>query len=349
MEINAHGKINKDLVGQMWKHLTGFMRTQVIGAAATLSLADHLEKGPLTAEEFAAKSGLNASVAFRFLRACAGIGLVTAEHGRTFRSEPLLKTLLSGSPGSFRELALNFASAGHYKPWGRLLDGLRTEEQQATAALGMGIFEHFDQHPEEAANFWAAMQAVTSDLTVEIGKQLDTTSHSVAVDVGGAIGNLLYSLMLANPKLHGIVFDRPAVVVHAAAAAEKLKLAERCQIIGGSFFEFVPKGDLHLLRFVLHDWNDDIAIRILNNCRRAMRPNGRLVIVEAFLGEPGEMPASSMIDTQPALIDLHMLLMGNGKERSIAEYDALIHAAGLRRSKITPLPSGYVIIEAGIS
>lgn len=346
---DTNAKTNKESLDQMWIHLTGFMRTQVIAAAAALSLADHLEKGPLTAEEFAAKSGLHASVAFRFLRACAGIGLVTREAGRTFRSKPLLKTLLSGTPGSLRELAMNFAGEGHYLPWGRLLEGLRTEEQQATAALGMGIFEHFVLHPEEAANFWAAMQAVTSDLTAEIGKRLDTASSSLAVDVGGATGNLLYGIMLANPKLHGIVFDRPDVVVHAAAAAETLKLTERSQTIGGSFLEFVPEGDLHLLRFILHDWNDDIAIRILNNCRRAMRPNGRLVIVEAFLGEPGERPASSMVDTQAALIDLHMLLMGNGRERSIAEYDALIQAAGLHRTKITPLSSGYVIIEAGVA
>jgi SAM-dependent methyltransferase len=138
------------------------------------------------------------------------------------------------------------------------------------------------------------------------------------------------------------------VVAHAAQAAETLNLAQRCQAVGGSFFETVPEGDLHLLRFILHDWTDEKAIRILDNCRRAMRPGGRLVIIEAYLGEPGQRAATSMVDNQVALIDLHMLLMGNGRERSIAEYDALLDAAGLRRGRITPLPSGYVMIEAGI-
>jgi SAM-dependent methyltransferase len=138
-------------------------------------------------------------------------------------------------------------------------------------------------------------------------------------------------------------------VGHAAAAAEKLKLAERCQSVGGSFLEWVPQGDLHLLRFILHDWNDDIAVCILNNYRRAMRPNGRIVIVEGFLGEPGELPPPSMVDTQTALIDLHMLLMTNRRERSISQYDALIQPVGLRRRNLTPLPSGYVIIEAGMA
>lgn len=102
---------------------------------------------------------------------------------------------------------------------------------------------------------------------------------------------------------------------HAAAAAEKLKLAERCQSAGGSFLEWVPQGDLHLLGFILHDWNDDTAVCILNNCRRAMRPNGRIVIVEGFLGEPGKLPPSSMVDTQTALIAVGRPETGSNRRR----------------------------------
>ena len=174
---------------------------------------------------------------------------------------------------------------------------------------------------------------------------LDTSTYSVAVDVGGADGALVHSLMRHNPRLRGIVLDRPEVAPAAAKAAAARGLAERTEAIGGDFFKSVPDGDLYLLRFILHDWDDTDAIRILENCRRAMKPDARLVIIEAFFVEPGEQIPANMIDTQVPLFDLHLMLAVNGREPSVAEYGVLFDKVGLRTIKTTPLDNGYVVIE----
>ena len=151
--------------------------------------------------------------------------------------------------------------------------------------------------------------------------------------------------MQHNPHLRGVVLDRPEVAAAAAVAAKARGLAERTEAIGGDFFKSVPEGDLYLLRFILHDWDDADAIRILESCRRAMKPDARLVVIEAFFAEPGEQIPANMIDTQVPLFDLHLMLAVNGKERSLAEYRVLFDKVGLRTIKTTPLDNGYVVIE----
>src|SRR5258707_8867176 len=157
------------------------------------------------------------------------------------------------------------------------------------------------------------MQDVSEGVASEIANMLDTSTYSVAVDVGGADGALVHSLMQHNPHLRGIVLDRPEVAAAAVAAVKARGLAERTEAIGGDFFKSVPEGDLFLLRFILHDWDDTNAIRILENCRGAMKPDARLVVIEAFFAEPGEQIPANMIDTQVPLFYLHLMLAGNGK------------------------------------
>jgi precorrin-6B methylase 2 len=280
--------LQKNTFDWMRQQLNGFMRTQIIAAAATLSLAEHLQNGPRTVEEIASITGLDREIAFRFLRALAAIGLVASEDERTFYSLPPLETLLSAVPGSLRDLAMVFATRGQYLPWGYFLQGIKTGVPQATTALGSDIFDYYAHHPEEAAIFQKTMQVTTAGVTAEIGQRLDTSKSLMAVDVGGATGSLLYSLMQINPHLHGIVYDRPENVSRAQAAAISLDLSERSTAVAGDFFESVPEGDLYLLRFILHDWNDEDCVRILKSCRRAMLPSSRLVLVESFLGRVGQ-------------------------------------------------------------
>src|SRR5260221_1543723 len=151
--------------------------------------------------------------------------------------------------------------------------------------------------------------------------------------------------MQHNPRLRGIVLDRRGVAAAAAVPAKARGVADRSEAIGGDFFKSVPEGDLYLLRFILQDGNNADAIRILETCRRAMKPDARLVVIEAFFAEPGEKIPANMIDTQVPLFDLHLMLAVNGKERSLAEYSALFDKVGLRTTKTTPLDNGYVVIE----
>jgi precorrin-6B methylase 2 len=177
-----------------------------------------------------------------------------------------------------------FATPAQYLPWGYFIQGIKTGVPQATEALRSDIFDYYAHHPEEVAIFQKTMQASTAGVTAEIVRRLDTSKSLMAVDVGGATGSLIHSLMQINPKLQGIVYDRPENVPGAQTAATSLGLSERSTAVAGDFFESVPAGDLYLLRFILHDWNDEDCIRILKNCRRAMMPGSRLVVIESFLG-----------------------------------------------------------------
>ena len=325
--------------------MTGFMRTQILAVAASLRLAEHLQDGGRTADDLAAASGIERSMAFRFLRACTKVGLTDCDDGRTFKSTSRLQALHEQTPGSMRNLAMVLGTRGQYLIWSELLTAVRTNQAQAARALGAPLFDYYADHPDEAAIFRATMQSVSEGVASEIAGILDTSTYSVAVDVGGADGALVHSLMQHNPNLRCIVLDRPEVVAAAVAAAAARGLAERTEAIGGDFFESVPEGDLYLLRFILHDWDDADAIRILESCRRAMKPHARLVVIEAFFAEPGEPIPADMIDTQVPLFDLHLMLAGNGRERSVAEYSVLFEKVRLRTIKTTPLDNGYVVIE----
>ena len=227
----------------MRQQLNGYMRTQIIAAAATLSLADHLQNEPRTVEEIASITGLDSEITFRLLRALAAIGLVASEDERTFYSLSPLETLLSTVPDSLRQLAMGFATPGQYLPWGHFLQGIKTGVPQATTALGSDLFDYYARHPEEMAIFQKTMEVITAGVTAEIGQRLDTSASLMAVDVGGAAGALLYGLMQINPNLRGIVYDRPNVS-RAQAAAISLGLSERSTAVAGDFVESVPVGDL---------------------------------------------------------------------------------------------------------
>jgi hypothetical protein len=256
--------LQKQTVDWMRQQLTGLMRTQIMAAAATLSLAEHFHHGPRTVEEMASLTGLERELTFRLLRALAAIGVVARADERTFAALPPLEPLRSTVPGSLRDLAMLFATPGPSVPWGYVLQGLTTGEPQATTALEAELFAYDGQHPDEVAIFPKTMPVRTAGVTAAMGPRLDTSKSRMAVDVGGATGVLLSSLLPRNPQLQGIVYDRPENVARAQAAAMALGLAARSTAVAGDFFASVPAGDLYLLRFMLHDWNDADGIRILN-------------------------------------------------------------------------------------
>ena len=324
---------------QMMQMLNGFIVTQITGAVATYSIADHLAKGPATAEQIAKVEGIDSTAAFRLLRACASLGLVTCDDGRTFSATPLLGTLRRNVPGSLHSLAIVWSAPGHWLSWGRFLDAVRTGESQTVPALGATVWDYYAQQPEEGAAFTNAMHGFTSGVAQDVTRLVDTSTAKLAVDIGGASGTLVHSLMTANPQLHGIIFDRPDVVPSATAAAEALGLAKRSRALAGDFFTDVPEADIYLLKHILHDWNDEQGVRILERCRQAMRPGGRIIVIEMLLGEIGEPGLAP-------LIDLNMMVMLTGRERSLSEYRALLKQAGFRLDKISPIRQPMAVIEA---
>jgi O-methyltransferase domain len=182
------------------------------------------------------------------------------------------------------------------------------------------------------------MHGFTSGVVKDVVQVVDTSNVKLAADVGGASGTLLHGLMAANPHLHGIVVDLPEVVGSAEIAARELGLRNRSNAVPSNFFEYVPAADLYLLKHILHDWNDDEAVSILKRCRESIRPGGTIVIIEMLLGEMGE-PALG------PLIDLNMMVMCTGRERTLDEYRRLIEKAGFHFSKVKPIPPPMAVIE----
>ncbi|MFB9902325.1 methyltransferase [Allokutzneria oryzae] len=324
---------------RMMSMITGYWVTQIVHAVAELRIADHLADGPRTAAELAELTGSDPDAMFRLLRACASLELASGDEEGRFGTTPLLATLLEGAPHSLRDIAIVHGSPGHWLSWGKFPDAVRAGAPQTRAALGMDIWEHFVANAAEGERFSNSMTELTAGLSEEIAQLLDTTGVGVAVDVGGANGALLHALMRSDDAMRGVVVDLPSVEETAIAEAEKAGMRDRVTVIGGSFFDPIPNGDLFLLKAVMHNWDDESCVRILANCREALNPGGRVVVVEMPLGpigEPGFAP----------LLDLNMLAVVPGRERDLAHYDALFAAAGLHRTKVTPTRSPQSLIEA---
>jgi O-methyltransferase domain/Dimerisation domain len=325
-------------IDRMMRMITGHWVTQIVHAAATYSLADHFAKGPATAAEIAVAEGTDPSATFRFLRACASLGMLTYDSESRFVGTSLLDTLRKDNPLNVRGMAMSMPAPGHWLPWGRFTEVVRAGQSQAAAVLGCEVWEYFATHQTEGAAFTQAMTSLTSTVAAETARSIDTSAVKVAADIGGAEGAMIHALLRENPKLQGIVFDRPQVAASAASAAKELGFDDRLAAVAGDFFESVPEADLYLLKYILHDWDDASCVRILQNCRRAMRPGARIAVIELLLGEIGEPGLAPMMD-------INMMVMVTGRERSLREYQKLFNAAGLGVSSVIPTKTPMVIIE----
>ena len=317
--------------------IVGPWLAQAVRAAVDLSLAEHLADGPRTAAEIAEAEGSDPGTTARFLRACASIGLVAyAEKG--FAGTEALAVLHRDAPMSLRDLAASQSSACMWQTWARIPEAVRTGEEQTTRALGMSFFDYLAAHPDEGELFGAAMASMSAPVIREAVKVIDVAGATTVVDVGGAHGSYALALLAKHPGLEAIVLDLPHSLPGAQAAAAGSGLEDRFTAVAGDFFKAVPAGDILLLKFILHDWSDPDCLRILSNCRDALRPGGRVVITEIVIDDhaPGIAP----------LMDIAMLASTGSRERTLAEFDDLLTRAGLRRRAATPVEPPYVVIEA---
>jgi hypothetical protein len=335
----APWKAGGDAYHQMVGTVFDYWACWTISTIAELSIADHLAGGSLTAAEVAAREGSAPETTLRLLRAGVSVGLLTEEAGGRFASTPLLETLRSDDPRSIRPFVLSQIS--RWMPWDHVADGIRDGSTRSIKAFGgMGVFDYLAQHPDQAEQFSAGMTSMTAVWGPAIADAIDTAGVQCAVDVGGANGTLLQLLQRNNPSLRGIVFDRPNIIELAEAAIERSGLTDRTSAVGGSFFESVPAGDLLLLKFILHDWSDEECITILQNCRDALAPGGRIAVIDMLVDKA---------NTHAALADMAMLMACTGKERSIEEFDALFDAAGLKRTAVRETGTPQSVIEVGLA
>ena len=323
----------------MLQMITGYWVTQVVRTAAAVRLADHLYPQGATAAEVADAESLDPQAAFRFLRACTSVGLTARQGGERFTATPLLQTLHSEHPHSLRSLALYGGTGSHWGPWGNLSEAVRTGAPQAVATLGAPFFDWLTENPDEAAVFTASMTAMTHGLAQQLAEVIDVQDARSVVDVGGASGNFVHTLMRRHQQLAGMVLDLPHVEADAVASAERLDVADRFTFVAGDFFEKVPAADLYLLKFVLHDWDDDACVRLLENCRDSLGPGGRIVVAELVVDQ-SDTPGL------PPLIDLNMMALSTGRERSREEFRQLFERAGLRLSTVSATASLVSALEA---
>jgi len=315
-----------------------FQVTQAIYVAATLGIADLLEDGPKSVDELAKTTRTPAPTLYRLLRALASVGIFIEADGR-FGLTPLAEYLRTDTPGSLRAWAIHIGRPYTWSTWAYLLHSVRTGEPAFPEAFGMTPFEYWADHPEEAAVFNAAMTSLSSGVIDAIARSYDFSGIGVLLDVGGGEGGLLAAILAANPSLRGILFDQPHVVSTVGALLEQAGVADRCEVVGGSFFEAVPAGaDGYLLKSVIHDWDDDAAIEILRLCRAAMDDRGKVLVVERIV-RPGNDPDPAKFS------DLNMLVMLGAQERTADDFELLYAKAGFKLSNIIRTGSPYNIIE----
>jgi len=323
----------------MFRLITGYWVSQALGTVSELALPDRMADAPRSARELAVEVGCDADALARLMRACAAVGIFQADGDGRFALAPLGHLLRAGVPGSMRDLAIAQTAPGHWLPWGRLREAVRTGKRQTLSALGREIFDHYAHAPAEAAAFTAAMQNLSALVAFEVANVVDLAGARRAVDVGGGEGTLVTALVRANPSLHGVVLDLPHVVAAARAKLEALGLARRVEVVAGDFFRSVPPADVYLLKQVLHDWNDQQCRAILERCAGGLSPGGRLLLVEMVIPDDGHPTAAQ-------LLDLNMLVMLPGRERTRREYADLLGSAGLHLERVLDTRSPFQIIEA---
>jgi hypothetical protein len=316
--------------------------SQVTCVAAELRLAELLADGPKHAEELARATGCEPASFRRLMRALASLDFCTERNDGSFELRPIGALLRGEAPDSLRSWTIWWGR--HLRPaWGNLLHSVKTGESNRSSLTGTSGLGYVGCDAEAAAIFNHAMVDITRLVSREIVRAYDFSRMDRIVDVGGGYGELLAVILGAYPQMHGILFDLPHAIKGASRELEKARLIERCELVAGSFFESVPGGgDAYLLKSILHNWNDERSAVILRHCRRAMPKRTKLLVVERIM--PARMEPSR--DHRAlAWSDLNMLVLLEGRERTEAEFRALLASSGFKAARILPAALGFSVIE----
>jgi hypothetical protein len=325
--------------------ITGYMPSRVVHICAHLGIADLLAHGPKSADTLAQETKTHAPSLRRLLRALTSMGLLQEIEPGRFSLTPLGAQLRSNVPGSMRNLALMFGGERAWRSWGELLHSVRTGESGTRHVYGVGSFEYLAANPDQAVIFNEAMAEVTRQVTEALVSAYDFSQFRKVIDVGGGSGALIAAVVGATPNVRGVVFDLPSGSSEAARKLAEAGVSHRCDVIAGDFFREVPEGaDAHILKNVIHDWDDEASVSIFKNCRAAMHDKSKLLLVERVMPETTEHAPNQQ---RMAMLDINMLAMPGGQERTEAEYRVLFAKAGVVLSQVKPLPGLDVsLIEA---
>jgi len=318
----------------------GVAISTALSLAAELGIADLLADGPRSNDQLAQATATHAPSLYRVLRLLCGVGVFTGVETRCFALTPLGECLRTGVPGSMRSWVRMTGLRAWHHTYAEALHSVRTGEPVFKRATGSEFFDYFAAHPEEGEIFNGAMNDFGQVVSAAVVKAYDFGGIASIVDVGGGHGTLIAAILKYCPQMRGVLYELPHVAEGARQAIGEAGLADRCEIVGGDFFQSVPAGcDAYILRWIVHDWDHDRALTILRNCRKAIRETGRLLLVETIIS-PGD-------DLHPGkLLDFVMLTGLGGQERTEAEYAELLREAGFRLNRIVPTDSHMSVVEA---
>lgn len=320
--------------------IVGYRLSQALSAVARLGIADLLKDGPKHADELARETGTHAPSLYRVLRLLASEGIFAEQKRGHFALTALAEPLLSDAPRSLRARAIFEGEPWNWGPWSNLLHSVRTGGSAFDHMFGMGLFDYLEQHVDASASFNRLMAEQTTAQARDILQVYDFAGVDILVDVGGGHGALLAAVLRARPGMRGILFDLPQATARARTELEAAGVADRCEIVEGDFFETVPEGgEAYLLKYILHDWDDEQCQKILGNCRRAMARGARLVVVESLI-PPGNEPHYGKY------LDVSMLVITKGRERTEQEYGSLFRETGFTPSRMVPTRAELSVIEA---
>jgi AraC-like DNA-binding protein len=325
----------------MLERIAAYWQSQLVFVAAKLGIADVLVAGPLTVDEIASRVGAHPPYLKRVLRALASVGIFASDpHGR-FHLTRLAQTLRSDHPESLRNFALMLVDDYNWSAWGALEHSVRTGTSAFEHVHGAPAFLWMREHPEKEKMFSASMASLSAVENAAVARAYAFAKLRKVVDVGGAHGHLLAAILRSYIKVRGVLFDQPPVIEEAARTGfiSAADVAGRCEAVGGDFFESVPAGaDAYVLKYIIHDWDDEKGVRILQNCRKAMAEEGRVLVVDHVVA------AGNKFDWGK-LIDINMMVMMGSKERTKDEFRQLFARAGLRLKRVIRTASSLSILE----
>jgi hypothetical protein len=300
--------------------LTGAWGTQAVATAARLGIPEILAERPGTADEVAAKADTHPGATYRLLRALASLGVLERRRDGRFANTAVGERFRAGVPGNLKDLFIAETDRVHWHSWEKAVDAVRTGQPQPKPVFGLAAFEYYTRHRHEGEQFGKAMENVSGFAAQAVLEAYDFSGVETIMDVGGGNGSLALLILSKHPGMKGKVFDLPYIEGQAKLGIQAAGAAHRCEFHAGDFFQEVPKGaDLHTLKFILHDWNDEECVRILRACRTALPQEGKLLIIEMLTG---------------------------GRERTAKEFEAILDAAGFAMTRVVPTKSPFSLVEA---
>jgi hypothetical protein len=320
--------------------LTGAWAMQAVAAACKLGIPDIIGGDAKPADDVAGKAKTDAGATYRLMRALASLGVLERRADGRFANTAVGDLLREDAAGGLKYMFKGETDHVHWQSWERVVDAVKTGLPRPKAVFGMPAFEYYGKNVEEGEQFGRAMQNVSNFAAAAVLEAYDFSGVRTIMDVGGGNGSMALAILRSHPEMKGKVVDLPYIEPQAKQTIQAAGAAGRCEFQPCDFFQNVPPGaDLHVLKFILHDWNDEECVQILRHSREALNPGGRVLIVEMLV--PEEIRPDFVM-----LMDLNMLVMTGGRERTAKEFEKILNDAGFGMTRVIPTKSPFALVEA---